>query len=359
MPFVNQLEPEILPRQFMAHPPPGFSVDASIAGVPSFTTRFDLLTTAAPALQRRVRALPGYRHCAVLLRPQTRFIGTTVSEYALFPHAADAKTLANLLVDAYAHEQPFLIVKDLPHASPLLDESDNAWADAFAAACIERGFVILEGQALAWVPIDFDDSEMYLARLSRGARRDVRRKLRTRAQLEVQALPTGSAYFADARVRAEFHALYCNVFAQSEIHFDRLSEAFLDAVLCEACSGGVVFVYHHGDELVGWNLCYVHAGMLVDKYVGFAYPRARDLNLYVISWMHNLEFARSQGLRCYVAGWTDPAIKAHLGARLTFTRHLVRPRSRLVRMSLRRLARHFESDYRSFEEQRCHATGHA
>ncbi|MGA9423188.1 MAG: GNAT family N-acetyltransferase [Rhodanobacteraceae bacterium] len=359
MPFANQLEPEILLRQFMAHPPHGFIVDASVAGVPSFTTRFDLLTTAAPALQRRVRALPGYRHCAALLRPRTRFIGTTVSEYALFPRAADAKGLANLLVDAYAHEQAFLIVKDLPHASPLLDESENAWADTFTAACIERGFVILEGQALAWVPIDFDHSDAYLARLSRGARRDVRRKLRMRAQLEVQTLPTGSAYFADARVRAEFYQLYCNVFAQSDIHFDRLSEAFLDAVLCEACSGGLVFVYRCGEELVGWNLCYAQAGVLIDKYVGFSYPRARDLNLYVVSWMHNLEFARLQGLRCYVAGWTDPAIKAHLGARLTFTRHLVRPRSRVVRMALQRLARHFESDSRLFEEQRRHATGHA
>jgi hypothetical protein len=60
--------------------------------------------------------------------------------------------------------------------------------------------------------------------------------------------------------------------------------------------------------------------------------------------MHNLEYALQHELCCYVAGWTDPGIKAYLGARFTFTRHAVRPRSRLLRAALRRLSGRFESD---------------
>ncbi len=354
MPFINQLEPDALLRQFMRHPPDGFNAAASAHGIPSFTTRFDLLTTAEPSLQRRVRALPGYRHWAGLLRPHTRFIGSTVSEYALLSRQVDARQLVADLTARHARAQPFLIIKDLPRASPLLDAADNAWTDTFVAACMDQGFVMLEGQALAWVPIDFADVDAYLARLSRGARRDIRRKLRVRDEVEVDSLATGSACFREARVRAQFHALYANVFAQSEVHFDQLGADFLDAVLSDADSGGVVFVYRHHGRMIGWNLCFEYSDMLVDKYVGFAYPEARDLNLYVLSWMHNLEYARTRGLRCYVAGWTDPAIKVHLGARLTFTRHAVRPRSRLLRAVLRRMARHFESD-RKWQEEHARA----
>jgi hypothetical protein len=68
--------------------------------------------------------------------------------------------------------------------------------------------------------------------------------------------------------------------------------------------------------------------------------------------MHNLDFACRHGLACYIAGWTDPEIKSYLGARFTFTRHAVRPRSRVLRFVLRKLSRHFESDRAWADEQR-------
>ena len=97
-------------------------------------------------------------------------------------------------------------------------------------------------------------------------------------------------------------------------------------------------------ELIGWNLCFEHGGMLVDKYMGLAYPEAREHNLYAVSWMENLDYARRQGLRYYVAGWTDPEVKAELGARFTFTRHAVYPRNRLLRWLMRHIAGRFEGD---------------
>jgi hypothetical protein len=356
MPFINRLEPEALLRHFMAHPPQGFTTAASIGGMPTFATRFDLLTTAAPDLQRRVRAWPGYRRWRRLLRPRTRFVGSTVCAYAWLPGESDPAWLARELTVTHAAAQPFLIIKDLPCTSPLLDAASNAWNDAFAAACQAQGFMLLEGQALAWVPIDFSGIDDYLARLSRGARRDIRRKLKAREALQVEVLTTGSATFDDEATLAGLYALYENVYAQSDLHFDRLDAGFFRAVLQDADSGGVVFVYRHQNRTIGWNLCYEYAGMLVDKYIGFAYPESRRFNLYAVSWMHNIEYARQRGLRCYVAGWTDPQIKAHLGARMTFTRHAVRPRNPLLRFALRRLASRFESD-RTWFEERAGATG--
>ena len=344
MPFIAQLEPDALLGAFMAHPPAGFAAGHSAQGMPVFVAPFDLLTTADDTLRRRIAGLPGYRRWGHLLRWRTRFAGTTVSEYAPLPSGVDPVALAQGLKGAYGRECRLLIVKDIAQDSPLLGAADNAYARAFASACAAAGFVLLEGQALAWVPIDFGSNDEYLARLSSGRRKNIRRKLRSLAELQIEAVPTGDMRFRDEATLAAFQALFDNVYAQSEVHFDRLDAAFFRAVLQDGGSGGVVFVYRHAGEMIGWNLCYEHAGKLVDKYVGFAYPQAREHNLYFVSWMHNLDYARRRGLSHYVAGWTDPEVKAFLGARMTFTRHAVYARNPLLRALLRRLGHHFESD---------------
>ena len=344
MPFIAQLEPDALLDAFMRHPPLGFVVEQSAQGMPCFLAPFDLLTTADEALRQRVVGLPGYRWWGRLLRWRTRFAGTTVSEYAPLPSTVGPLDLAQGLKRGYGRECRLLIVKDIAQDSPLLDAAANQYAGAFAAACQAQGFVLIEGQALAWVPIDFASIDEYLARLSSGRRKNIRRKLRSRADLDVEAIGTGDLRFQDEATLAAFQALFDEVYEQSEIHFDRPGADFFRALLQDAASGGVVFVYRHAGEMIGWNLCYEHGGKLIDKYVGFAYPRAREHNLYFVSWMHNLDHARQRGLTHYVAGWTDPQVKSFLGAHMTFTRHAVYARNPLLRALLRRLGGHFESD---------------
>jgi predicted N-acyltransferase len=344
MSFIAQLEPDALFAHYMAHPPIGFAVELSPQGMPAIVAPFDLLTTVDDALRRRVVALPLYRWWGRLLRWRTRFAGTTVSEYAPLPRPVSPVALAQGLKTAYARECKLLIVKDIAQDSPLLSEADNAYASAFASACESEGYVLLEGQALAWVPIDFGSDDEYLSRLSSGRRKNIRRKLRSRAELEIEIVRTGDVRFHDEATLAQFYTLFDNVYAQSEIHFDRLSADFFRAVLRDAKSAGVVFVYRHAGQMIGWNLCYEEGGKLIDKYIGLAYPEAREHNLYFVSWMHNLDYARQNGLTHYVAGWTDPEVKSFLGASMTFTRHAVYARNPILRALLRRLGSHFESD---------------
>ncbi len=344
MPFISQLEPDALLDAFMVQPPIGFSVERSPQGMPCFVAPFNLLTTADDELRRRISGLPLYRWWGRLLQWRTRFAGSTVTEYAPLPATVAPAELAAGLKHAYGRECKLLIVKDIAQDSPLLDEAQNRHVAELVRACEAEGYVLLEGQALAWVPVDFSDDDDYLMRLSSGRRKNIRRKLRSRANLEIEAVPAGDARFHDIATLAEFYALFDNVYAQSEIHFDRLSAAFFRRLLQDADSGGVVFVYRHAGQMIGWNLCYEHAGKLIDKYVGFAYPQAREHNLYFVSWMHNLGYARERGLSHYVAGWTDPEVKAFLGAQMTFTRHAVYARNPLLRWLLRRLGSHFESD---------------
>lgn len=344
MAYHAQLEPDSLLQHFMSHPPDGFAVEATPSGVPSFVAPLDLLTTADDALRRRLMALPGYGWWGRWLRWQTRFIGCTATEFTPLPPGVDAATLADELIDGYGRGQRLLVVKDLATDSPLLPEEDNRRSAELALALQERGAILLEGMELAWVPIDFDSEDAYLARLSRSRRREMRRKLRSRRELRMELWPTGDSRFDDPALMQHLVALYENVYAQSEIQFDHLSAAFLSALFRDGNSGGLLFCYFAGDELIGWNLCYEYAGKLVDKYVGFAYPQAREHNLYFVSWMENLNYAQSRGLSHYVAGWTDTAVKRQLGASFCLTRHAVYPRSAILRRFFRHVAHHFESE---------------
>jgi hypothetical protein len=344
MTYIAQLEPEIMLSQFLVHPPVGFDAECAPSGMPCFVAPFDLLTTADAALRQRVTRLPGFRRWGGLLRWRTRFAGCTVTEFAPLPADVPARQLADELLDLYRRDCALLVFKDLAPNSPLLDAAAIDHVEAFAQQCKAGGCVLLEGMPLAWVPIDFESIDVYLARLSHSRRKNIRRKLRSREALKIDCVQTGAAMFDDDAVLAEFYALYCNVYTQSEIHFDLLGAAFFSALLRDSASNGLVFTYRHAGELIGWNLCYEYAGKLIDKYIGLAYPQAREQNLYVVSWMENLEYARRKGLSHYVAGWTDADVKRQLGAQFSTTRHAVYVRNPLLRFIFRRLSHLFESD---------------
>ena len=346
--YLGLVEPAALVANFLAHPPQDFRAEP-IDGTPAFVAMFDLLTTAEPALKRRVLRLPGYRWWGKWLRLRTCFVGTTATEYAVFAPGIEAEGFARKLLQTAGRDHALVIVKDLPQRSPLLDAGSNALADRLFAALEKRGCVALEGQALAYVPIDFPDIDTYLSRLSSGRRRDIRRKLKARENLRIERVPTGSPSFDDETVLDQFYALYANVYAQSEIHFDRLTRDFFAALLRDRHSGGRVFLYYHGDALIGFNLCFLTPTAFVDKYVGFEYPGAREHNLYFVSWIENLRYALENKVSHYVAGWTDPEIKAYLGAKFTMTRHAVYLRNPWLRFLLRRISRLFEND-RAWQE---------
>lgn len=95
---------------------------------------------------------------------------------------------------------------------------------------------------------------------------------------------------------------------------------------------------------MGYNICLEHGGMLIDKYIGLRYPQARELDLYFVSWFGEPR-ARAGARPALLRGcWTDPEVKAGLGARFTFTRHLVWVRNPILRRILYMFRHWFESD---------------
>jgi predicted N-acyltransferase len=286
-----------------------------------------------------------------LLTWRTHFFGTTVTEYMPAPVGSSGQELVRDMLQAWGRDSRLLIAKDIPEQSPLLSEAERSAAEALIEACKQAGFIMVAGQALAYVPVDFRDEDDYLSRLSSGRRKNIRRKLRSRADLRIEVIATGDPRLNDSQFLNELYELYLEVYAQSEIHFDKLTAGFFAAVLQDASLDGHLFLYSAAEKLIGFNLCFIHKGMLIDKYVGFSYPAARDHNLYFVSWMENLSFAVSRQLTHYVAGWTDPEIKSFLGARFTFTQHAVYLRNPILRRVMGRFASFFEHDKAWFEEQ--------
>lgn len=371
--YFNLIEPDSWLQPFFDHPPAGFEAKLGGGGLPLFKTGFDLLTTLDPSLRDRLRRAPGFKYWAGIINRSACFLGTTITEYAPIPQGTGGAVprlsnggvntarpgLVGIAASSSSYMEPesllremlreagdssLAIVKDLPSDSPLLTPQDNEYSQKLVEAGLEHGFFELSGQALAYVPLDFTDIGEYLGRLSGSRRKDLRRKMKSADKLSVEVLELGCEFFTEPEALSELYEMYLEVFRQSEIHFDLLSAEFFKTLLSGRAAPGVVILYRHHGDLVGYNICLIHRDCLIDKYIGFRYPQARQLNLYFVSWLYNLELALKRGLKFYVAGWTDPEVKASLGAQFTFTRHLVWIRNPLLRRVMRPLRQLFEAD---------------
>ena len=346
--YRNLIEPDSYPQFFFDYPPADFTAQFGASRLSLFKTRFDLLTTLEPNLRKRLKKTPLFKYWVRLLKLSACFAGTTITEYAPLPVNLSPEQLLEELL-CQAGTSSLAIVKDLPLTSPFLSPQDNEYAQKLVITGLARGFYELSGQALAYVPVDFASTDEYLSRLSHARRKDLRRKLKTVAGISIEVLDLGDAFFAKQAILNEFYDMYLEVFRQSEIHFDLLSFDFFQALLSGGLARGLVVIYRYGKRIVCYNICLTHRDLLIDKYIGFRYPLARQLNLYFVSWFYNIELALNRGLKFYVAGWTDPEVKAALGAHFTFTRHLVWIKNPLLRSLMFPLRRQFEADKKAVE----------
>ena len=347
----NLLEPPGYAELFAAHSPVGFDSHYG-SELSTFCTDFSLLTTLEPKTLRKLAVLPFSSRLSSRLSLYTCFVGTTITEYAPLPGGRNPDEILDLVHTAASRStrKPSLtIIKDVPCSSPLLGKRENDFADDLTIRARARGFMEVEGQALAYVPIDFSNVDVYLASLSSVRRKGLRRKMKKRLLLDMEVLPLGHYRFNEQPFLDTLYIMYLNVYRQSDVQFDLLSSAFFSALLRSQTIPGVVFCYYHNGSLIGYNICLLHENRLIDKYIGLVYPQARELNLYFISWVVNLEYAVANGLSAYIAGWTDPEVKAGLGARFTFTRHLVHIANPLLRGFLTPFRKLFEGDRQRLE----------
>lgn len=353
--YLNLLEPQEAVSTFLSNPPENFSteiLEVDRKSVPGFLAKLDLFTTAdeklRKLLERHEKLIPGF--IKNLFTPEVFFIGTTVSEYALFPDGIDLKSLKNSALKRLNElGLKFLIIKDIPSESPLLSCVENEFSKELISYLENSGFMVIFGQALAYVQVDFGSVEEYLGRFSRSRRKDFKRKLRAFPQVIVEKYSLGDSFFNEETIEL-FYKYYVDVYENSNIHFDKLTYQFFKRLLTGKEINGVVFLYRSQDKIIGYNICFLAKDYLIDKYIGFLYPEALEYNLYFLSWFYNLGYCIENNLKAYIVGWTDPEIKSYLGAKFTYTYHAVYIKNRILRFVLRNFKSFFESDRKVIEK---------
>jgi len=351
----NSLEAQTLVDAFLRYPPEDFKIKKikfNKDEVYGFFADLDLFTTVDEKLKTFIDKLRLFKPFNFIIKkfltPNTLFIGTTVSEYSLFPGQMDIKEFKdNLLSEFQESRRQFLVVKDLPVESPLLSNHENMFSKEIISHLEKSGFIILTGQALAYLPIDFASMEEYLKKFSSNRRNNFRRKMKSGIGLNLQEFNTGDAYFTD-EVTEVMYNLYINVYNNSDIHFDKLTFSFFKYVL-QKTNDGKVFVYSSNSKIIGFNICYLTNDYLVDKYRGYLYPEAKDFKLFFNQFFDGIKYCLDNELKTYIMGWTAPTVKAYLGCRFTYTYHAVYIRNPIIRFVLTKLKSYFEGDRKLIE----------
>lgn len=307
-----------------------------VCAAPMFVTDYPLDTTLGPAGRKAAEALTRIFPRALTLG--LACLGSPCTETLTLGFAPDLSEparipLAHVLLRAFEAEAAedgcsLLGIKDAP-------EDTLALWDAVAG---RAGYGRISGLPVAWLPIDFPDRAIYLAQLSSATRKDMRRKLKSEADVRIEVRSDLSG------VLDRVMHLYRQTRARAEMTLEDLTPAYFEGV-GRTMPGRVVYVlYWAGDLLVGVNLLLRDNEVLIDKFFCMDAERGRALNLYFLSWFRNIDYCLEHGLTRYQSGQAAYEVKLRLGSRLIRTAMLFRHRNPLVNGALRLAAPLFAAD---------------
>lgn len=280
-----------------------------VAAMPMFISDYELDTTlqgVGKKITNGIRkALPR------LLTLKLACLGSPCTEAGIIgihpsADAAKKELLLSELLDAfeqYGSDQGcrLLGIKDIPET--FLQDYPTLFSD--------RAYGALPGMPTAWLAIDFASLDEYLARLTSGTRKDMKRKLKSlddvrieyRSQIE-DVLPRVMSLYHDTRNRSEWQ-------------FEELTDAYFQGLLERMTNRSFCTLYWVGDELMAANLMVHNADMLIDKFFCMDGEQGRKHNLYFLSWFTNIDYCLKHGISRYQSGQAYYENKLKLGSELT------------------------------------------
>ncbi|OYQ08054.1 GNAT family N-acetyltransferase [Pseudomonas mandelii] len=205
-----------------------------------------------------------------------------------------------------------LAVKDASHRDP-------QWLQACQAA----GLQSMPGLPSAELPIRFGSVDAYLGTLGKSTRKDLRRTLRGQG-------PRIEWRRAVEDLLPHMMALYEATLERSELTFERLPPTYFRQVLEHLDERAACVLYWVGDELVAFNLVLLDEQRLVDKFFAHDLAKTREHNLYVRSWLANVDYCIEHGIPIYACGQAGYASKLRLGCSFTGNTVFFRHRNRVL-----------------------------
>jgi predicted N-acyltransferase len=304
-----------------------------VAAAPAFITAYRLDTTAQGSLKRVTDWLA--RRWPLLLSLPMLCVGSPVTETAQIgfaPDVAEAEKpalvsalIAELTAIAAARGIGLIGVKDARHADLAL------WRAALPA------FQRMAGLPTAVLSLPFASLDTYLGSLSAATRKDMRRKLKSAPDIRIERRTSGDGRGLDD-VIGPIMALYEHTVARSELEFERLPAAYFTRVLESMPERSHCVLYWHGDDLLAFNLVLESPDRLIDKFIG-SDARARDHNLYFLSWIENVRHCIARGIPVYQSGQAGYAAKLRLGSQLQLNWNFFRHRNPMLNAVLGIVAR--------------------
>ena len=278
--------------------------DVPILLLPLFETRFDLSTFVEGWVKKTLKVAGSL--IPSLFQPRVLSVGLLVGEWSeigIDPHL-DAGTLGAACKMAFGALQGLAVeLKSDIMALYNFNHYGKLPGEVFTK------FNRVQSQSCARLPINFNSLEEFLARLSRAARKDLRRKMRVAPEVRVIRSRNISPFLD------RIYNLYRATVERSPMAFGAHNRLFFEKI-CERVPGAEYTLYFVREELAAFNLLVVNQEAMVDKNFCMDYELGRKYNLYVLSWLENIRTCVERGIPLYHAGQGVEKTKAHLGAAL-------------------------------------------
>jgi hypothetical protein len=278
--------------------------DAPILLLPLFETRFDLSAFVEGWIKKSLKVAA--RLVPSLFQPRILGVGLLVGEWSEI--GIDPQIDPGTLEAAFKMAFDALQTLAVELKSDIVALYNFSHYDRLPREVLNK-FNRVKCQSCARLPIDFNSLEEFLARLSKAARKDLRRKMRVAPEVRVIRSRDISPFLD--RI---FH-LYRATVKRSPLAFGAQNRLFFERI-CERVPGAEYTLYFVGEELAAFNLLVVNREAMVDKNFCMDYDLGRKYNLYVLSWLENLRTCVERGIPLYHTGQGAEKIKAHLGAAL-------------------------------------------
>lgn len=279
-----------------------FKDEVPIILLPLFETRFDLSAFVEGWLKNSLKAAG--RLIPSLFHPRVLGVGLVVGEWSeigIDPHIDEA-TLDEACKLAFGSLQTLADDRTCDIVALYnFNQYSNLPGELFTK------FNRVEFQSSARLPIDFTSMEEFLARFSKAARKDLRRKMRAFNEVRVVRSRTIAPYLE------RIYKLYLETVARSPMAFGALNRSFFEK-FCERVPDAEYTLYFVQEELAAFNLLVVKQEAMVDKYFCMDYGLGRTHSMYVLSWLENVRTCVERGIPFYYAGQGAEKTKAHLGA---------------------------------------------
>ncbi|MHC8345818.1 GNAT family N-acetyltransferase [Pseudomonas sp. RT6P73] len=290
-----------------------------VAAAVAFTTAYSLDTTVQGSGKRVTEQLR--RWWPGLFDVRLYALGSPVAEQC---HVGTARQIDPARRPALLEQLLTLARNDADQAGiGLLAVKDASHRDPqWLQVCQDAGLQSMPGLPSAELPIRFGSVDAYLGTLGKSTRKDLRRTLRGQG-------PRIEWRRSVEDLLPRMMALYEATLERSDLTFERLPPDYFRQVLEHLDQRAACVLYWVGEELVAFNLVLLDEQRLVDKFFAHDLSRTRDHNLYVRSWLANVDYCIEHGIPIYACGQAGYASKLRLGCSFTGNTVFFRHRNRV------------------------------